>query len=196
MKNLFAILLFVIALVSCASMKQTTSEGGKTNISPDSVYLCDSTFAQRLFLEIDTVKNTADNSYAIGQLGKCFPEDKGGFKIGHWKQYYLSGNIKSQGSYEYGLIRYCAPMGYGYDQYSYKLGKWIYYYENGKVKADINFEIINTPILSRFCGDTVYYKSYFINASSKFFDLNNNLITPDSSLINFYLRADQGLISD
>ena len=203
MKRLLTSSLFLILLFACRSIKSTPSRETKIidngfsyiNILQDTTtYICDSIFNRVLISHLDTIKNIQDTSYAVGQFGKCNPDDKVGFRIGKWTQYYLSGNIKSQGNYGLGFLRNCGPMGYGYDQYSYKLGRWIYYYENRSIKADILFEITKSPIISRGCGDTVYYKKNLINPSSKFFDLNQKEIIADSLLFDTYLRENQGVV--
>jgi len=176
-------------MFSCATKKTAY-----INIPADTTtYICDSTLGQKITLQIDTIRNFQDHPYAIGQIGKCYPGDKIGFKIGKWTQYYKSGSIKCQGNYGFGVLRNCGTFGYEYDHYSYKLGRWIYYYEDRTVKADIIYDIVLESILSRNCGDTVYYKSNLINPSSKFYDSNNRLITVDSILLKSYLRDDQGL---
>jgi hypothetical protein len=204
MKSVLTCVFLSVTILSCDSTKKVSGNSSHSaaerfsyiNIQADTVsYICDSTFYQKLFLKLDTIL-TENNNYSVGQLGKCHPDNKGGFKIGKWTEYYQSGNIKSQGNYGFGIIRNCCAAGYCYGQYSYKIGRWAYYSEDKKLKADIAFDIILLPTVSMGCGDTVYYKTSSISTHSKYFDKENNEIRADSSLLNSYLKENQGWVEE
>ena len=145
-------------------------------------------FLPKINFGIGTINNNVDNSYTIGRLGKCHPDNFGEFKIGKWTDYYKSGIIKSQGNYAFGLSTNCCAAGYCYARHSYKIGRWVYYYENKSTIADIIFDLVLQPQESLGCGDAVYFKTYAINNSSRFFDSKNNSINSDSVLLDYYLR--------
>jgi antitoxin component YwqK of YwqJK toxin-antitoxin module len=202
MKSLLTRVCISVLLISCNANKNISRNINKIDtglipyidIGADTAsYICDSTFPSKLFIKYDTLF-TEDNTYSIGQLGKCYPQNNDGFKIGKWTEYYKSGNIKSQGNYGFGIIRNCCVAGYCYGQYSYKKGRWAYYYEDRKLKADILYDTILLPIESNGCGDTVYYKSNAINKLSRFFDTKGSAIKADSLLLSSYLNENQGWV--
>ncbi|MCM5530322.1 hypothetical protein [Parasegetibacter sp. NRK P23] len=189
MKGLFTICMVAIYFFAC-----TTNKAIYIDIPGDSTtYTCNPILGQKLILHLDTLINSEDGSYAIGQVGKCHVSDRVGFKIGKWTKYYASGVVKCQGNYGFSILRNCGPMGYGYDEYCYKLGRWVYYYEDRTIEADILYDTIQKWLVSPTCGDTVYFKTSVINSSSQFFNTDNKLITADSSLIKYYLGEDEGI---
>jgi antitoxin component YwqK of YwqJK toxin-antitoxin module len=103
-------------------------------------------------VRIDTIVNPKNGDYDIGTIVDS-PYDK--IRIGQWKEYYSTGEIKAEGELTIGKKSHCCFAGPCTITYSYKVGKWIYYHKNGKIITQGIYETQKIKVPNSCEGGTI-----------------------------------------
>jgi hypothetical protein len=119
-------------------------------------------------LSFDTLKNL-DGTYEIGNVAISKSGDTSFLKVGIWKRFDKSGDLKAFGEYKIGSYTRCCFEGPCNCHYNYKFGKWIYYYSKGQLKA-IGAYSINSKQIETNCTGEDKKKVHEINDDWKYWD--------------------------
>lgn len=120
-------------------------------------------------ISLDTIHNNKDNSYSVGPFSKNI-DFKGDINQ-YWKEFYKSGELKSEGEMIFKSFTQCCTAGPCEMPYGYKVGFWRYYFRNGKLKSKGNYstQIYNFPTSCKGGDDILIQK---VSSNWKNFDIN------------------------
>lgn len=115
---------------------------------------------------LDTMYYPDNKIKAIGHVALESDSSKSKLKVGSWTEYFPSGTIKSEGSYQIDSYIQCCSDGACRMFINYKTGSWQYYHENGQLKCSGIYVVAKEHIKTSCKGGARVYRAR-INKSWK-----------------------------
>jgi len=164
--NKSLILIFVITLFCCEKKVLIQENQKVSNFDFEGVKINNRLkFVDNIFGGEVQSRNDKNES---GQYAKYIDGEISPYKIGFWKEYYESGELKKEGRYLIGRYVQCCLSGHCMRYYNYKIGKWNYYYPDGVLELSGNYSTKKLQIDTNCGGD--YIKYGILDSDTKYYD--------------------------